>query len=128
MIEKKTKTYIDGQLRRIFHYTTQYKVCQDRAKISPYLFRCEGCEALIDKNGILGIEERNGEKVFADKLHVDHIEPFVPLSGWTSIEEWAVKAIKRMFVGPNKLQYLCGCCHYFKTQIENGIRRENKKK
>lgn len=104
------------------------------------IFRCEGCEQLIDKNGVLtnrmqltGLDQVDvywiDEYVTPDSLAVDHIEPVAPLSGLELLynEYWATSVVTRQFAGEKGLQYLCGCCHYFKTQIENDIRRANKK-
>ena len=61
-----------------------------------------------------------------DKLHVDHVEPVVPVDGsFNDLEVWKKEVINRMFVDENNLQLLCGVCHYFKTQIENDERRQN---
>lgn len=90
------------------------------------LYRCEGCEALIDKNGEMSLEEYQEERVFADKMHVDHINPVTPLRGWTDATTYAYGIVSRMFVDETGLQYLCNLCHYLKTQYENGERRKFK--
>tara|TARA_R110000803_G_scaffold165978_3_gene229368 strand:+ start:261 stop:665 length:405 start_codon:yes stop_codon:yes gene_type:complete len=128
IIEKKIKGYVNSYIRRAFGYSLQYKACKDSSKVSTGVYRCKGCEALIDKNGKRGIIiDSLGEVIFADKLFVDHIDPVVPLRGFTSDIDWASRVIGRILCGLTNLQYLCGCCHYLKTQWENGERRIYKK-
>lgn len=132
LLETTIKGYINSQLRRIFKWSKSYKDCKARARVEGNIYRCEGCTDLIDKNGLdsrLELVSVSGaiERIWADKLHVDHINPFVPLSGWLNDQDYAKNAIMRMFPSSEGVQYLCGACHYFKTQIENDIRRKNKK-
>lgn len=120
-IEKKTKNYVDRQLRRIFRWTKAYKECQERCLIEPNLYQCEGCHELISKNG----KYKGKKECRSSKLYVDHIEPYVPLSGWESADQWAEEAIKRMFLDAGELQYLCHQCHAKKTKEENGARKRS---
>ena len=149
MLKKSTKTYIDRYLRKVFGWSKQYKDCQKRAHIDGEIHRCEGCNTLIDKKGKDGREEykyrelcggaiganltfieptqqSNTERVFAEALYVDHIDPYCPTTGWYSDDHYLRDALGRMFPGVERLQYLCHCCHYLKTQIENDIRRLSK--
>ena len=58
-------------------------------------------------------------------VEVDHIDPIVPLSGFTTWDEY----IKRMFCGAENLQVLCKPCHKIKTHAERKpLEKKNKKK
>ena len=50
---------------------------------------------------------------------VDHIDPVVPLSGFTSWDD----VIRRMFCDASGLQVLCKTCHSLKTKEENAQRK-----
>ncbi len=60
----------------------------------------------------------------ASEMQADHIEPVIPLEGFDSWDG----VIGRMFCEVEGYQALCKACHKVKTQEENRIRRENKKK
>lgn len=125
-LEPKIKNYINSHLRQIFKWSSQYKICKSHAQIDGEIYRCDGCKTLIDKKGKDGRETLNGERVFAEALFVDHVDPVVPITGWYGDDHYAELLIKRMFPGNDGLQYLCQCCHYLKTQYENNIRRKTK--
>jgi len=122
-IDEKTVKYVNSQLRRLFRYSSAYKDCKARCRVDKELYRCEGCKALINKNGKDDRVEYEGEVALPEKMYVDHIEPFVPLAGWDSNLVWARLAIERMFLCAEGLQYLCHTCHKKKTTEENRIRR-----
>lgn len=64
-------------------------------------------------------------EVFPRKaVAVDHKEPVVPVTGWDSFDGF----ICRLFCPSTGLQVLCKPCHKEKTNEENKVRRENKKK
>lgn len=60
-----------------------------------------------------------GEFYPANMVVVDHIEPVVPITGFTS---WDV-VISRMFCDVEGLQVLCKECHKIKTKEENAQRK-----
>lgn len=126
-LEPKMRKYIEGQLRRLFRYTAQYKNVKKRAHIDGEIYRCEGCKQLINKNGKdkrVAIEvEGEAEVATPSKMYVDHIEPFVPLKGWDNNTAWARQCIERMYLPEDELQYLCHQCHKEKTNEENRVRR-----
>lgn len=63
--------------------------------------------------------------LFPAKLVVtDHIEPVVPVTGFTSWHDVVV----RMYCDPDGLQVLCKSCHKLKTQAENLERKLHKSK
>lgn len=58
--------------------------------------------------------------VVAEKLHVDHINPVVAVTGFV---DWNTY-IDRLFCGVGNLAVLCKDCHQVKTQAENAERRK----
>ena len=59
----------------------------------------------------------------AKSVVVDHIEPVVPVSGFSTWDE----VISRMFCPVSGLQVLCKEDHKIKTKEENDLRRANTK-
>ena len=59
---------------------------------------------------------------YAKEVAVDHIEPVVPVSGFTTWDE----VIERMFVEKEGLQVLCKECHRVKCQEEKQQRKQAK--
>lgn len=68
-------------------------------------FKCEIC-----------LQER-------ERIDVDHIQPVVPVSGFTTWDHY----IASRFVTADKLQGICKDCHKKKTKEENTERRALKK-
>ena len=58
----------------------------------------------------------------AKEVAVDHIDPVVPVSGFTTWDE----VIERMFVEKEGLQVLCNECHRVKCQEEKQQRKQAK--
>lgn len=58
----------------------------------------------------------------AKEVAVDHIDPVVPVSGFTTWDE----VIERMFVEKEGLQVLCKECHLIKCQEEKQQRKQAK--
>ena len=58
----------------------------------------------------------------AKEVAVDHIDPVVPVSGFTTWDE----VIERMFVEKEGLQVLCKECHRVKCQEEKQQRKQAK--
>jgi 5-methylcytosine-specific restriction endonuclease McrA len=63
-----------------------------------------------------------GSEVKAKEKQVDHIDPFTPLTGFKSLEDWG-PALVRMF-DLNNHQILCETCHQIKTEQENLERKK----
>lgn len=55
----------------------------------------------------------------SSQVQVDHIEPVIPVSGFTSWDD----AVERMFPEKEGFQVLCLDCHKIKTKTENEARR-----
>ncbi len=66
------------------------------------------------------------EEVFSRKgVSIDHVVPVVDTRmGWQGFDEF----IRRMFCDVSGFQILCSNCHDTKTQRENKVRREYRKR
>mgnify|MGYP002634894291 CR=1 FL=1 len=67
-----------------------------------YGYKCVACEEVF----------KSGE------VKMDHVEPVVPLTGWESLDNFAI----RMFCEEDNFQCLCPACHDIKTQREKDYR------
>jgi 5-methylcytosine-specific restriction endonuclease McrA len=108
MAKKKTfnpKTKIVPAIRRIWFHSPLRREVMKRAKVDEY-FRCEKCRGL------------------QEKVHIDHINPCVPLTGWAGYDVF----ITNLFCDPSQLQVICEKCHSKKTQDEVKTRKENRAK
>lgn len=77
------------------------------ARVERGSYKCAGCSELFKR----------------DQIHIDHIEPVIPVDG--TFEDWNT-FIERLFCGPEGLQVLCVQCHEDKTLCENIARDANK--
>jgi hypothetical protein len=99
------KTKIVPAVRRIWFYSPLRREAVNRAKEGEY-YRCEKCHGL------------------QEKVHIDHIDPCVPLTGWEGFDSF----ITRLFCEPDKLQAICEKCHSKKSLEETKTRKENRAK
>jgi 5-methylcytosine-specific restriction endonuclease McrA len=99
------KTKIIPAIRRIWFHSPVRREVLNRAKVDEY-FRCEKCRGL------------------QEKVHIDHIDPCVPLTGWEGYDSF----IARLFCDPSELQVICEKCHSKKSLEETKIRKENRAK
>jgi len=98
--------YIFSALRRIFGWTAR-KTALAKGKSGINKYPCQHC----------------GTVCASRDIHVDHIDPVMPLTGWDG--KWT-EYIQRMFKGETQL--LCKRCHLKKTHEEREIRKQNKEK
>lgn len=127
-MDNKTRNAIIGALRRVWgrHPTRiealkkgeirEFPINKDGSKAARahVFYICDQCNTRC----------KQSKSPHYPKVHVDHIEPVIPISGLSlSFDE----IIERMFTTLDNLQLLCEHCHYEKTQAENKERRENKK-
>jgi 5-methylcytosine-specific restriction endonuclease McrA len=100
-------TFVKAKLRSA---SVQWKPRYEALKLSRKergLYQCAMCQKLFKSN----------------QVHVDHIEPVVPLNAnWPyGTIDWNVY-ISRLFCTVDKLQVLCEECHKIKTELENEMR------
>ena len=110
---KKLDSYFIAFCRRTFAWSPAYRLATKKAEVKSngsLKWRCAHCKALVGK----------GEK------HRDHIDPVIPVeTGWNG--SWDFYR-DRMFVEDGQIQILCKACHKVKTQAENVIRRNRRKR
>ncbi len=110
---------IYSALRRAHRNSPEYRQCLAEAKSEYFIlskkgkqlrrvqFKCAHC----------------GTKTSRKLAKVDHIEPVVPVTGKTTLDDYA----NRLFCGVKGLQILDKACHDSKTKGENAMRRLIKK-
>jgi len=97
-----------GMLRRIsYRYPARY-AAMNRVKISYGKYACNLCRGVFSRKD----------------TQVDHIEPVVGVKGFV---DWNTY-IARLFPEESGYQVLCKPCHQVKSQGENKIRRNVKKR
>lgn len=101
------KTKLIPAIRRVWLYSSARREALKRQKVKPGYYKCQKC----------------GCVQYIKRVRVDHISPVIlPSKGF---EGWD-KYIRRLFFG--KLQVLCVVCHKTKTQKEDKIRRNRRKR
>ena len=124
MKERKEKPFDEKQwvvwtLRKASYRTKMYSAVRALAKVPvpldypnkrlKFLQVCASCKGAFPQK----------------ETQVDHIEPVVPITGWTKVpgtDMWDfTPIIYRLLLG--KLQVLCKACHQVKSNLENGRRR-----
>ena len=127
MIDKKTHGKIISALRKLtFAYPPRNAVKQAR-KVAPATYDCELCRSIVyegrktlEKSGLL--EDFPFAK--KGKLHVDHIDPVIPINGFKNTEwDWN-EFVENLFCGEEGLNLLCETCHKAKTKEESAQRAE----
>jgi 5-methylcytosine-specific restriction endonuclease McrA len=128
-MEPRTRSLIIGALRRVWgRHPTRIAVLK-AAEIREWLpLNLDGSKPKRPRVfyicAICGERGKSNRTAEYPKVHVDHLEPVIPLDGTTP--SWD-EIIKRMFTTPDNLQVVCEHCHSDKTQAENKLRREAKK-
>lgn len=109
MVRKKRKWTLRSKLipaiRKIWLYSPLRREALQKAK-AEVGYKCQLCGDLYDK------------------LQVDHIEPIVPVTGWTNWDDY----VSRTFCDISNLQAICKTCHESKCMTEKFQRQGNKKK
>ena len=77
------------------------------AKVGYGMYRCSAC----------------GKSFPPDFVQVDHTEPVIPVSGFTTWDDY----IARLFCPADHLTVMCKPCHSDKSATENRQRRKHKK-
>lgn len=106
--EKHKFNYVKNALRIATYKWPYFSMAMSRQRLERGLYLCELCK------GSFGPKEINR----------DHIEPVIPVTGWTNWETY----INRLFVKSTGIQILCIGCHEQKTAIENILRVKNNQK
>lgn len=85
----------------------RYAVVRE-ARVAPAHYVCLECLEIV--------REESGKPT---PYRIDHVDPVVPLTGFTHWNEY----IARLFCAPEGLQLLCIPCHDEKTARERGLRK-----
>ena len=109
---------ISGAIRRVFSRSETCKAARSRAKHP---------ETKGPRGGNRYICQECGNLFGARDTQIDHNVPVIPLGSSLKDMSWD-RYIERLFCDVSNLDCLCKGCHKQKTQAENKIRREMKKK
>ncbi len=112
--EARFSSFIKSGLRQNTRKWEPIQRCLKEARVSRGLYMCNGCKEEVPKSVI---DEEKRKRV--NNIHVDHIEPVVPVTGWVSWDS----CINNMFCEIDNLQVLCGACHKIVTAEENVQRK-----
>lgn len=83
-------------------------------------YECESCGTVGPKT----LPPESGKKRRRNNAVVDHIEPIVPVTGFTTWDDF----IKRLYCEAEDLQILCYKCNKHKCSEENELRRYHRGK
>lgn len=112
--EARYKSFIKSTLRQATRKWAPINEVLKEARVERGVYLCNGCKEHVPKT-TLNSETRKR----VNNIHVDHIEPVVPVTGWVSWDS----CIERMFCEKENLQVLCGSCHKEVTDEENKQRK-----
>jgi hypothetical protein len=126
--DSKFKNWIISLLRRGTYMWKPRNEAQRDAQVAPATFKCAICNNWI-YTGTKELEKTyikvpSGIKLIKGVIKVDHIDPVVPIEGFTNFDDY----IRRMFCIKEGFQVLCDECHDKKTIQEKGMRTEHRKK
>tara|TARA_R110000824_G_scaffold344886_1_gene531560 strand:- start:24921 stop:25337 length:417 start_codon:yes stop_codon:yes gene_type:complete len=112
--EAKFHSFIKSGLRQQTRKWGPIQQCQKAANIRRGIYRCNGCKEEIPKT-----TPHPETRKRVNNVHVDHINPVVPVTGWVSWDD----CINNMFCEEDNLQVLCSKCHKEVTAEENAQRK-----
>lgn len=105
--DNRFRSVLISVLRRFSRFWHPSKLVLDKARIARGMYQCSSCSKIVGPKDI----------------KVDHIEPVVPITGFTNWDD----LISRLFCEESGLQAICKECHKIKTDKENLDRRRCKK-
>ena len=112
--EARYSSFIKSLLRQGTRKWGPIQECLKNARVARGEYLCNGCRERVPKS-VLDPETRKR----VNNVHVDHIEPVVPVTGWVSWDS----CINNMFCEAENLQVLCHSCHKEVTDEENKQRK-----
>jgi 5-methylcytosine-specific restriction endonuclease McrA len=122
-VEKKLKNKIIQVLRKASYSHPARSLAKKKARVAPSTYLCNICKTWIYDGkkdfSKLKFEYKN---VKTGKIHIDHIDPVIPLTGWMNFDNF----ITRLFCSEDNLQILCSECHKEKTFQEKEQRKQIK--
>ncbi len=112
--EARFNSFIKSALRGATRRWAPIQQCKKNAWVSRGIYKCNCCKEEVPTTTV-NPDTRKRE----NNIHVDHIEPIVPVTGWVSWDD----CINRMFCELSNLQLLCSACHKKVTAEENAQRK-----
>jgi hypothetical protein len=124
------KGKIISALRKLTFSHKERTAAKNRNKVDKATYECELCGAYCydgkSESSYQKLVDKYPKKVVKYKYTLDHIEPIIPIvKGWKW--DWN-EYIDRMFCAKEDYQGICVDCHDEKTEQENKLRQELKKK
>ncbi len=110
--EAKFNSFVKNQLRGATRKWAPINDCMTKARTRRGFYLCAICGEEVPTTKIV-----NRKRV--KNIAVDHIEPIVPVTGWTSWDD----CINRMFCEEGNLQLACKDCHDIKSKEEAAQRK-----
>jgi hypothetical protein len=101
--DKRFRSTLIAVLRRFSRFWEPSSNVLKNARIGRGIYQCKACSKIVGPKDI----------------KVDHIEPVIPVTGFTTWDDLIV----RLFCEESGLQAICKICHDEKTKKENEQRR-----
>lgn len=122
------KKMIISYARRLSGSWEPKQNAKKKAQIAPALHRCDKCgsynyEGDSQKNFDKYVKQFPNNLVNFKGIQLDHIQPVVQISGWTSWDHF----FESLFCEEDNYRALCVSCHDAKTRNENVHRKSFKK-
>jgi len=105
--DKRFRSALIAVLRKFSRFWAPKENVLKKSKIARGLHQCSLCSAIVNYK----------------EIKVDHIEPVVPVTGFTTWDD----LINRLFCEEAGLQAICEACHSEKTKKENESRKRWRK-
>jgi len=119
--EARFRAFIENLLRSGTRKWGPVGDCEKAARTKRGYYRCAECKKEIPATKLT---KSDGKRKRTNNKFVDHIEPAVPVTGWT---DWNTY-IERLFCEIDNLQLLCKSCHDSKSAEEREERKLHRKK
>lgn len=123
------KRQIISYARRISGSWQPKQNVKKQSQVAPALHRCSKCGSLnyegeSEKNFQKYVTDYPNDIVNFDGIEMDHIQPVVQVSGWTTWDDF----FKSLFCDEDGYRALCHSCHHAKSCHENSHRVSHRRK
>lgn len=130
MQDRKLHGRILAALRKLTFSYKPRQSAKQKQKLAPATYRCQSCKFAIYE-GAKELKATGLRTKFPQlkkgKIHMDHVEPVIPVNGFPN-KTWSWDIyISRLFCLEEGWQVLCSSCHDEKTTYEN-IQRNLRRK
>lgn len=103
------RSFIMSALRKVSRWWKPLANCKNASRVSRGMYKCSNPSC--------------GKVVRSRDIKVDHIDPVIPISGFTNWDD----VIKRLFCDISNFQTICSACHDSKTLLEQTKRKALRK-